>query len=76
MAPVSKIEVELQAVVGAAAMPLSRFLALPRGSVIPLGCDPSEPISVEANGRPIARAKVRLAGEKVVIEIVETAAGG
>lgn len=69
MAPVDKIEVDLTILVGSAEMPLSKLLRLTRGAVIRLGGDASEPLSILANGRPIAEGRVQLNGEKVAVAV-------
>jgi flagellar motor switch protein FliN/FliY len=74
MAPLGKIEVELMVVVGSAEMPLQKLLRLTRGAVIPLGGDASEPLTILANGRPVAQGRVSLSGERVNVEICSTAA--
>ena len=68
------IEVELMVLVGSAEMPLARLLRLSRGAVIPLGGDPGEPLNILANGRPVAKGRVQLDGERVTVEVIETAA--
>ncbi|MEE2689945.1 MAG: FliM/FliN family flagellar motor switch protein [Pseudomonadota bacterium] len=67
----SKIEVELMVLIGSAEMPLARLLRLSRGAVIPLGGDPAEPLQILANGRPVARGRVHLDGERVTVEVTE-----
>ncbi|MFQ5562402.1 MAG: FliM/FliN family flagellar motor switch protein [Parvularculaceae bacterium] len=69
MAPLDKIEVELTVLVGEAEMPLQRLLRLSRGAVIKLGGDERRPLTILANGRPIAEGRVSLRGEKVAVEI-------
>jgi flagellar motor switch protein FliN/FliY len=71
MAGVEHIDVDVTIVVGSAEMPLSRFLKLGRGAVIPLGRNAAEPLALLANGRKIASGKVKLLGEMVAVEISE-----
>jgi len=68
---VKKIELELAIVVGAVEMPLARILQLGRGAVIALGRDASEPLTILANGAPVAKGRVKLNGEKVTVEITQ-----
>lgn len=65
------IEVELMVRIGSAEMPLARLLHLSRGAVIPLGGDPGEPLDILANGRPVAKGRVQLDGERVTVAVVE-----
>ena len=69
MAGVEHIDLDVTIVVGTAEMPLSRFLELGRGAVIPLGRDASQPLDLLANGRAVAKGTVKLKGETVTIEV-------
>lgn len=69
MPSLGKIEVEMMVVVGSAEMPLQRLLKLTRGAVIPLGQDASEPLTILANGRSIAKGRVLLSGERISVEV-------
>ncbi len=50
-------------------MPLHRFLKLERGGVIPLGRDASAPLTILANGAPVAEGRVRLDGADIKVEV-------
>ena len=70
MADFGQIEVEVKFVIGEAQLPLAKIRHLERGAVISLGRDASSPIAVEANGRKVRAAAVKLVGERVAVEIV------
>lgn len=69
----ANIEVELMVLIGSAEMPLARLLRLSRGAVIALGADPAQPLDILANGRPVAKGRVQLDGERVTVAVVEPA---
>jgi flagellar motor switch protein FliN/FliY len=69
MAAVEQVGVELTIEVGAAEMPLAAALALGRGAIVPLGRDAEKPLSILANGRKIADGKVRLNGDRIMVEV-------
>ena len=67
MASIDHIGVELTIVIGETTMPLQRVMSLGRGAMIPLGKNPSAPLSIQANGRRIGAGRVALDGEKVSV---------
>lgn len=69
MAAIDTINVDLTVVVGTATMPLGRFLEMGRGAVIPLGGDGAAPLTLVANGLPVAEGRVLLDGETISIEV-------
>jgi flagellar motor switch protein FliN/FliY len=71
MPALEQAEVEVTVVVGAAAMPLARIMALSRGDIVRLGRDASGPVSLTANGQEVAKALVTLIGDRVGVELVK-----
>ena len=69
MAPFDRIEIELSVLVGETSMPLHRFLKLERGGVIPLGRDANAPLTILANGAPVAEGRVCLDGADIKVEV-------
>ncbi len=69
MTALEQAEIDLTVVVGAATLPLSRVMSLSRGEILSLGRDASGPIALVANGQEIAKAGVKLIGDRVAIEI-------
>lgn len=76
MAEIGAIEVDLRFVVGQTRMPLAQFLKLGRGGVILLDTpkdvtdSADTPLSVEANGHEIGKAKVVLHGEEIAVAML------
>ena len=52
-------------------MPIRRFLALARGSVIELGRLAGEPVELRANGKLIARGEVVVVNDHYGLRITE-----
>ncbi len=75
MASIEDIDIELTVVVGSSTMPLRRLLSLGRGAVVLLGGDGSQPLTILANGRRVAEARVVLDGERVNVAIASPMAG-
>jgi flagellar motor switch protein FliN/FliY len=69
MSAVEQIDIELTVVVGMASLPLTRFLKLGRGAVIQLGRDIASPVVILANGKSVARGRVKICGDRVAVEI-------
>jgi len=70
MSDVDQIDLDVKFVIGASSLPLAKLRRLERGAVILLGRDAASPIAVEANGRRIGSASVKLIGDRVAVEIV------
>lgn len=69
MPAVEQIDIELTVIVGTASLPLARFLKLGRGAVIQLGRDIASPVAILANGKSLARGRVKIQGDRVAVEI-------
>lgn len=69
MPALEQADVELTVEVGAAALPLSRIMSLARGDLVSLGRSASGPVSIQANGREIAKAAVTLMGDRVSVKL-------
>lgn len=73
MNSVGKINVEISVVLGKASMPIHQLLKMGRGAVIELNACHEDQIWVLANNNLIARGEIVVLGEKIAVEITETA---
>jgi len=69
MKQIDAVDVELSVVLGRSTMPISQFLRMGRGAVIPLDATETDEVWVLANNYPIARGEIMIQGEKVAITI-------
>ena len=70
MSQLGSVKVELSVVLGQSAMPISQFLRMGGGAVIPLHCQEEEPVWILANGHPIARGEIVIQGDRVTVAIL------
>ena len=52
-------------------MPIHQLLKMGRGAVIELDAKESEPVTILANGRPIARGEIILSGDRIAVSVTE-----
>lgn len=70
MSQLGSVKIELSVVLGQSSMPISQFLRMGRGAVIPLECSEDEPIWILANGHPIARGEIVIQGDRVTVAVL------
>lgn len=73
MNQLNAVEVEISVVLGRSKMPISQFLRMGRGAVIPLNASESDEVWILANNYPIARGEIIIKGEKVAITVTSVA---
>lgn len=73
MSQLDAVDVELSVVLGRSKMPISQFLRMGRGAVIPLDAAESDEVWILANNHPIARGAIVINGEKVSISVTDVA---
>ncbi len=73
MASIDHVGLDLTVLIGAVEMPLARAMTLDRGTVIPLDRTTDAPLTVLANGAPVAEGRVKLLGERIAVEITRAA---
>ena len=65
------IPVEVSAVLGKTAMPVSQLLKLGRGAVVELDRKVGEPIDIFVNGRLVARGEVVIVEDRIGVTMTE-----
>lgn len=65
------LQVELTVVLGRASVPLHRLMRMGRGAVIALDAAAEDIVEILANGLPIARGRVSVAGQTISVEVTE-----
>lgn len=73
MNQLNAVEVEISVVLGRSKMPISQFLRMGRGAVIPLDATENDEVWILANNYPIARGEILIQGEKVAIAVTSVA---
>lgn len=71
MSAVGEVFIDISVVLGQSTMPIHQLLKMGRGAVIELDAKESEPVTILANGRPIARGEVVLSGEHIAVSVTE-----
>ncbi|MCW5723904.1 MAG: flagellar motor switch protein FliN [Maricaulaceae bacterium] len=69
MSQLGAVRVELSVVLGRSAMPISQFLRMGRGAVIPLDANEDDPVWILANNHPVARGEIVIQGDHVAVSI-------
>lgn len=65
------VDVDVTVVLGKTRMPLRRMLLLGRGAVVALDAAEGDRVEILANGYPIARGEVTIAGAAIAVEVTE-----
>ena len=68
---VGEVFIDISVVLGQSAMPIHQLLKMGRGAVIELDAKESEPVTILANGRPIARGEIILSGDRIAVSVTE-----
>lgn len=76
MAALYHVDVQVAVVVGATRLSIREILKLGRGAIIPLDGDCEQLSVLQANGKPIGRGRVQVAGERLSLEVVEMIGAG
>ncbi|MDD3446983.1 MAG: FliM/FliN family flagellar motor switch protein [Zavarzinia sp.] len=71
MTAVGEVYIDISVVLGQSTMPIHQLLKMGRGAVIELDAKESEPVTILANGRPIARGEVVVSGEHIAVSVTE-----
>ena len=71
LGPIADIPVQLSAVLGKSAMPVSQLLRLGRGAVVELDRKVGEPIDILVNNRLVARGEVVLVEDRLGVTMTE-----
>jgi flagellar motor switch protein FliN/FliY len=70
---VEQIDVEIQVVLGRAALPMAQLLRMGRGAVIPLDAGVNEEVWILANNHPIARGEIQINEDRISIAVTREA---
>ena len=76
MSSLDSVQVEISVVVGRSTIPIQRLLRMGRGAVIELDCSQGDSVLVLANNRPVARAEIEVAGDRVRVRIRDLVPSG
>jgi len=68
---VGEVFIDISVVLGQSTMPIHQLLKMGRGAVIELDAKESEPVTILANGRPIARGEIILSGDRIAVSVTE-----
>lgn len=71
LSAVYDIPVQVSAVLGKSAMPVSQLLKLGRGAVVELDRKVGEPIDIYVNNRLVARGEVMIVDERLGVTLTE-----
>ena len=71
MATLDKVGVDITVVLGTTSMPVHQVLRLGRGAIIELDASEEDPVSVLANGLPVAKGTVVVNGNRIAVEVGE-----
>jgi flagellar motor switch protein FliN/FliY len=64
---VKSVNVEIQVVLGRAALPMAQLLRMGRGAVIPLDATVNDEVWILANNYPVARGEIQINDERISI---------
>ena len=64
---VKSVNVEIQVVLGRAALPMAQLLRMGRGAVIPLDATVNDEVWILANNHPVARGEIQINDERISI---------
>lgn len=56
-------------------MPIHQLLKMGRGAVIELDGKEDQPVTILANGRPIARGEIVISGDHIAVSVTELLSG-
>lgn len=73
MSQVKAVNVEIQVVLGRAALPMAQLLRMGRGAVIPLDTTVNEEVWILANNHPVARGEIQINDERIAILVTREA---
>ena len=68
---IEKLDVDVSIVLGTTRMPLHQFLKLGRSAIVRLDPTGDELVDILANGHPIARGQVAVAGGRITVEVTQ-----
>lgn len=71
MSAVGEVYIDISVVLGQSTMPIHQLLKMGRGAVIELDSRENQPVTILANGRPIARGEVVISGEHIAVSVTE-----
>ena len=75
MQAVSDVKVEISVVLGKSVIPMHQLLRMGRGAVIELDARQSEPVTILANNRTVARGEIVVQGDKIAVSVTQVLMG-
>lgn len=73
MSQLGQVKVEISVILGRSRLPIHQFLRMGRGAVIPLDAAEHDEVWILANNHPIARGEIVIQGDRVAVQITESA---
>jgi flagellar motor switch protein FliN/FliY len=70
---VKSVNVEIQVVLGRAALPMAQLLRMGRGAVIPLDATVNDEVWILANNHPVARGMIEIREDRIAITVTRPA---
>lgn len=65
------VPVQMSIVLGSSRLPIRQILKMGRGALIPLDCGYDDPTELYVNGKLIAHGKIRVAGDRMSLEVTD-----
>ncbi|MBR0550951.1 FliM/FliN family flagellar motor switch protein [Stakelama marina] len=69
MSVLNDIQVDCTIMLGSTTLPIREVLKMSRGAMIPLDCKEDDPTLVFVNGRVVAKGQIRVAGDKMSLQV-------
>lgn len=66
-----EVPVQMSIVLGSSRLPIRQILKMGRGALIPLDCGYDDPTELYVDEKLIARGKIRVAGDRMSLEVTE-----
>ena len=74
MATIDNVSLDIAVVLGTTMMPVHQVLRLGRGAIIELDAGEDDEVKILANNLPVARGTVVVSGNRIAVEVKDTAA--